>query len=365
MNRSLVVSSVVLVALGLLVVTPSCSAPEPGTHTARDVPDEPSATAPGSNAGSGPERKPVPLSDRMRSLDKTIYKVTVDDLPAIGSANAPLTVVLFSDYECPFCRKVEPQIAQLRADHGSDVRIVLAPRPLPFHKQAKPAALAVLAAAEQGKLEAMHRALVGLDGKLDDASLTSAAREVGLDLARFDADRRGAKAEKMLEKAEELAKRFSVQGTPTTFVNGQRVTGAVPDVIHQLGEEQLVVGRGLIKGGTPPAKVYETIIANGIASAEPDPSVFVVLKGVANEGKDPSGMVGVTNDQLTEIHRCLGGSTVKPSSTVELTVGADGKVSRVTADSPDAAACLTKASSAWTFKKGNDESRMNLLLKKQ
>src|SRR5262249_45524271 len=135
------------------------------------------------------------------------------------------------------------------------------------------------------KLEPMHRALVALDGKLDDESLTKAAQEAGLDLARFDADRKSAKAEKTLAKADEIAKRFSVVGTPTTFVNGRRITGAVPDVIRQLGEEQLEVGRSLVKNGTPATKVYETIVAAGLEAASPDPTVssMRVLGDAANK----------------------------------------------------------------------------------
>src|SRR5690606_19212461 len=110
----------------------------------------------------------------------------------------------------------------------------------------------------------MHRALVALEGKLDEGSLVSAAREAGLDLARFEADRKSAKAERILSKAEDLAKRFSVTATPTTFVNGRRITGSIPDVIRQLGEEQLELGRALLREGTPPAKVYEKLVSSGL-----------------------------------------------------------------------------------------------------
>jgi protein-disulfide isomerase len=217
----------------------------------------------------------LPLADRMRALEKTVYSVDVAGLPAMGPAAAPLTIVLFSDYQCSFCRQLEPQIAQLRADHGSDVRIVLAPKPLPFHDRARPAALAAIAAADQGKLEPMHRALIALDGKLDEESLTTAAREAGLDLARFDADRKSAKSEQTLAKADELAKRFSVNGTPTTFINGRRITGAVPEVVHQLGEEQLALGRGLLQTGTPVDRVYGKLLAGGLDHAGPDPSITI------------------------------------------------------------------------------------------
>jgi protein-disulfide isomerase len=357
MNRSILSS---VVAAALLTIAPSCSAPDVSTHTARGVPDEPPAPTPATTeATSGAEKQPIPVADRMRALDKTIYKVNVDDLPAFGPPTAPLTVVLFSDYECPYCRKLEPQLAQLRADHGSDVRIVLAPKPLPFHKQAKPAALAAIAAAEQGKLEAMHRALVALDGKLDDASLTNAAREAGLDLGRFDADRRGAKAEEILTKADEIAKRFSVKGTPTTFINGRRITGSVPDVIHALGEEQLAVGRRLIKEGAVSSKIYETIVAKGLESAPADPSISNTRVFVTGQGQQKPA-----SGYLEELSKCWSAPGGASASTIDLTIGPDGKVLRVATEPPELAACVTKIASPWTFQKTEGESRVKFVIQK-
>jgi protein-disulfide isomerase len=324
----------------------ACTSPEATTNTARDVPDEASASTP--SASSEPGAAPIPLADRMRALEQTVYKVDVDELPAIGPATAPLTIVLFSDYQCPFCLKLEPQIAQLRAEHGSDVRLVLAPRPLPFHDRARPAALAAIAAAAQGKVEPMHRALVALGGKLDDDALTSAAREAGLDVARFEADRRGAEAERILAKAEALAKRFSVVGTPTTFLNGRRITGAVPEVVHQLGEEQLALGRGLIRQGTPPALIYDKVVAGGRDSAGPDPAIETVR------------VLGV--EKLGDLKKCWSAPGVARAKTVELTIGPEGKVTRAATTPPELGDCVTKVASGWVFAKGTAGSTMKLVI---
>jgi protein-disulfide isomerase len=361
MNRSVLFFVLAASLLNLLPLA-ACTSPDASLHSARDVPDEPAATAPSSTAATSPTdtgEHPTPLADRMRTLDKAIYKLDVDDLPAIGSSTAPLTIVLFTDYECPFCRKLEPQIAQLRAEHGSDVRIVLAPRPLPFHSRAKPAALAAIAAFEQGKLEPMHRALVALDGKLEDDALTSAAREAGLDLARFEADRKSAKSEKTLAKAEELAKRFSVRGTPTTFINGRRITGAVPEVIHELGEEQLVVGRGLVRTGTPASKVYDTIVAGGLESAGPDPSVGTIrMVGPDGATQKPP------YDLLVEMTKCWGQPGATPPTKVELTIGGDGKVTGVATEPSEHSACVTKAASTIMFEKKGAPSKLTFAIGK-
>jgi protein-disulfide isomerase len=356
MNRSILGLDLGLLFVGVLAAA-ACTAPDATMRSARDVPDEPAATKAPTAAASEKGDQAPPLADRMRSLDKTVYRVSVDDLPAMGSSAAPLTIVLFSDYECKFCRQLEPQLAQLRAEHGSDVRIVLAPKPLPFHQHAKPAALAAIAAAEQGKLEPMHRALIALDGKLDDESLTNAARDAGLDIARFDADRKGAKAEKVLAKADELAKRFSVMGTPTTFINGRRITGSVPEVVHQLGEEQLAVGRGLMKNGTPMAKVYDKLVADGLESGGPDPAVSTIRLVGGDAVTSPQVL-----DHIGDVTKCWSAPNAKPAKTIELTVGTDGKVTRVVTDPPEVGGCVTQAASAWTFKKADAESTLKLIL---
>ena len=102
-----------------------------------------------------------------RALDKSVYKVPVENLPAIGNPQALVTIVLFSDYECPYCKRLDADLQRMREESGGDVRILVAQRPLPFHPVARPAAAAALAASAQGKFEAMHRALYALE-KVDD-----------------------------------------------------------------------------------------------------------------------------------------------------------------------------------------------------
>ena len=99
----------------------------------------------------------------------------IDGLPAFGSPRALVTIVAFTDYECPYCAKADKTIATLRSELGDDVRVVLATRPLAMHEHAAPAARALLAAAEQGKAEAMHARLFADRTALDDAGLTESA----------------------------------------------------------------------------------------------------------------------------------------------------------------------------------------------
>lgn len=195
-------------------------------------------------------------------LAEPLYRVPVDGLPASGDARAPVTIVTFTDYQCPYCRRVDQTIAKIRAAHGADVRVVLAERPLPIHEHARPAALAALAAAEQGKLDEMHARLFAETGALDDAAIARAAQDVGLDMARFDADCQSAKIAAALARSEQLADKLDVRGTPSFFINGRRVVGAQPlEAFESVITERLAAARALVASGVDPRSVYDTTIA--------------------------------------------------------------------------------------------------------
>src|SRR5262249_45595110 len=149
----------------------------------------------------------------------TPVRVPIAGLPAFGSPRALVTIVAFTDYECPYCARAEETLAAVRGEYGDLVRTVIASRPLPFHARATPAARAFLAAADQGKTEAMHARLFRKGTSLEDESLRAAGREVGLDLGTFDRLRSGTDVDAALQRAEALATTLAVDGTPTFFVN--------------------------------------------------------------------------------------------------------------------------------------------------
>ena len=91
-------------------------------------------------------------------------------------------------------------------------------------------ALAALAAASHGRFEAMHKRLLALEGQLDDAAIARAASEAGLDLTRFEADRKSGNGERVLSRGQAIAERFAVAATPTVFVNGRRIKGALATI---------------------------------------------------------------------------------------------------------------------------------------
>jgi protein-disulfide isomerase len=150
------------------------------------------------------------------------------DDPTRGNAKAPVTLVLFSDFQCPYCGKVEPTLNEVEKAYGDKVKVVWKHQPLAMHPQAIPAAEAAEAAREQGKFWQMHDKLFANQGALSPDVYTRYAKELNLDLARFEASRQSGKGRARIQQDQEIAGRVGVNGTPTMFVNGERVVGAVP-----------------------------------------------------------------------------------------------------------------------------------------
>jgi protein-disulfide isomerase len=158
-------------------------------------------------------------------------KVAIDvrpDDPAKGSPKAPVTLVLFSDFQCPYCSRVEPTLKQVEQTYGDKVRIVWKHLPLPFHPNALPAAEAAEAAREQGKFWPMHEKLFAGQRELSPAAYEKWAKEIGLDLGRFKASVAAGRNKARIQEDAAQAGRVGATGTPTMYVNGEKVEGAVP-----------------------------------------------------------------------------------------------------------------------------------------
>jgi protein-disulfide isomerase len=156
-------------------------------------------------------------------------KVEVADggSPSRGPANAPVTIIEFSDYECPFCKRAEPTVEQVIAAYPDKVRLVYRNYPLPFHKSARPAAEAAMCANAQGKFWEYHAKLFAAP-TLDDASFKKIAGDVGLDQSKFDACLTAKEGTKNIDKDIADASAVGVRGTPAFFINGRMISGAQP-----------------------------------------------------------------------------------------------------------------------------------------
>jgi len=158
--------------------------------------------------------------------------VSVEGSPILGDESAKITIVEFSDFQCPYCAVSVQSIKQVREKYGAQVRIAYRHFPLPNHPGAIPAAKASLAAEKQGKFWAYHDLLMRRQeewGKAPEPVKTFVeyARSLGLDAERFKRDLADPEFESIINRDLNLGKTLRIQATPTFFVNGVQVRGAV------------------------------------------------------------------------------------------------------------------------------------------
>jgi protein-disulfide isomerase len=200
-----------------------------GSHTARP-PEDLYATLAEIQADLAELKKaqPAPAPARRPSGPdpEKVYDVKLGGSPVKGAADAKVTIVEFSDFQCPFCDRVGPTLARLLEEYPDDVRIVYKHLPLSFHKDALPAAKASTAAGRQGKFWEMHDQLFASQRDLSEERFVEIAKNLGLDVGRFEADYRSAAV--AIEVAQDMneARRLGVTGTPGFFVNGRFSSGA-------------------------------------------------------------------------------------------------------------------------------------------
>jgi protein-disulfide isomerase len=149
--------------------------------------------------------------------------------PSRGPATAPVTIVEFSDFECPFCERLNPALAQVRKEFGDQVRIVFRQFPLSsIHPNAQKAAEASLCANDQGKFWEMHDALFADRSRLPIAELKKTAATLKMDAKKFDACLDSGKYAEQVKTDLREGMQAGVTGTPALFINGRPLSGAVP-----------------------------------------------------------------------------------------------------------------------------------------
>lgn len=148
--------------------------------------------------------------------------------PSKGPANAPVTIVIFSEYQCPFCSQVQPALKQVEETYKDKVRVVFRDYPLSFHPNAPKAAEAGHCADEQGKFWEMHDKMFANQAKLAVPDLKQLAREIGLDGAKFDECLDSGRSAEKVKANMADAEKVGVNGTPSFFINGRPMSGAIP-----------------------------------------------------------------------------------------------------------------------------------------
>jgi protein-disulfide isomerase len=170
-----------------------------------------------------------------------------DGSPAKGPVGAPVTLIEFSDFECPFCSRVVPAVDQAIATYGDQVRVVFRQFPLNIHPRAPKAAEASLCAADQGKFWEMHDAMFAAQRELAVEQLKARAAGLGLDAAQFDSCLDSGKHAAKVAADMADGQKAGVSGTPAIFVNGRFINGAVPfETLAKVIDDEL-----MRKGITP------------------------------------------------------------------------------------------------------------------
>jgi protein-disulfide isomerase len=193
--------------------------------------------------------------DELRSRYKVEYLLEPDRIevaatgPAVGPATAPVTIVEFSDFQCPFCSRLVPTIEQVKAKYGDKVRIVFRQFPLNFHQFAQKAAEASLCANEQGKFWQMHDAMFKDQAALSVDQLKATATGLGLNADQFNSCLDQGKYAAQIQTDIDAGTKAGVNGTPAMFINGRFLSGAQP-----LAEISKVIDDELVRKGGSSSK---------------------------------------------------------------------------------------------------------------
>jgi protein-disulfide isomerase len=167
-----------------------------------------------------------PKAHRPKILEAPVT-IAVDGAPVKGPADARITLVEFSDFECPYCSAAEKQVDIVMAAYPKDVKLVYKQFPLSMHPHAEIAAEASLAAREQGKFWEMYEVLFKNSRQLSRTSILAMAKDIGLDVDKFKADLDSGKYKAVVEKDVADGESAGVYGTPAFYINGKQYNGPV------------------------------------------------------------------------------------------------------------------------------------------
>jgi protein-disulfide isomerase len=200
-------------------------------------------------------QRPEKVAENLRAAAKltVVLQPPRTDIPATGPsrgpADAPIVIVAFSDYQCPFCKRAEPTVDAVLAKYPTQVRLVFRHLPLDaLHPQARPAAIAAVCAEQQGKFWEYHAQLFENQQALGDEDLAKYAAAVGLDTTAFKACQQSPEAAQRVQADADSARSAGITGTPAFFINGILISGARP-----LGDFEKWIDRELADKAKPPA----------------------------------------------------------------------------------------------------------------
>lgn len=248
-----------LSTLALATLALACT-PKP-TATEPPVEAGPTGATPGAQAAAKLPGFDVAAADR--DVPHERFFVEVGDAPTRGPADAAVTIVVFSDFECPYCERGHRTLQALEREYPGQLRTVYKAFPLEFHGHAMVAALMARSAQEQGKFWPFYERLFSQKG-LDMERLEAYGREAGLDMDKVLGDLEALKWGTAVQKDMRQGRKLGVTGTPSYFINGRYLNGAKPlELLREIVDEELALADGWRKQGVTPDKIYAHAIEGG------------------------------------------------------------------------------------------------------
>jgi len=202
----------------------------------------PAATYIGRLVAEGHDRSEIRDHYRNRYDEDRLHEIDTEGAPIRGALmGADVTIVEFSDFECPFCRQAHPQLGRVAREHSDRVAFAFKHYPLSMHEYARNAARAAIAAQKQGKFWEMHDLLFENQHSLAPSDLEEYARQLGLDMERFRADMESEETEALIERNRSEGRELGVDGTPRIFVNGRPFSEPVEALDTYVREELALI----------------------------------------------------------------------------------------------------------------------------
>ena len=169
----------------------------------------------------------------------TVYDIEIGRSPVIGDKNAPVRIVAFLDFQCPYCTSIYPVIEQLLDKYPTKVCLVIKHFPLRMHPFAEKAALAALAAAKQNKYREISSLYFKNFKNLNDQTIKEYAQQTGINMEAFDKEREDNALKTIIAEDLNLGKKLGIRGVPSVFINGRTFRGRSIDALAQQVEQEL------------------------------------------------------------------------------------------------------------------------------
>jgi len=186
--------------------------------------------------------KKSPIEVYLQKPQRPVFDVQIKNAPIKGNSDAKITIVEYSDFQCPFCSRAAKTVAELEKKYGTKIKVAFKNYPLPFHNQARIAAEAAQCANEQGVkfFWKLHDTMFADQTKLDRENLFASAKKVGLKEDAFKSCLDSGKFKAVIDSDIAEGQKLGIKSTPTFFINGKIVNGAQPiEVFSEVIEEDL------------------------------------------------------------------------------------------------------------------------------